>query len=77
MGRVYENCPIIEAVCEFRTETRKQVASLMASRATPELPDVFNLRPLSSQPVTVMIQKAEPARFYFVEEEDWLDDAQA
>jgi len=50
-------------------EARQQLETLAASsELEPDLPEVFNLRPLSSQRVTVKVLKDEPARFYFVAE---------
>ena len=35
-----------------------------------EIPDVFDLRPLATQQITLIIREIRPARFYYVPDED-------
>jgi hypothetical protein len=51
-------------------EACQQLEILMAGRSELEIPEVFELHPLSSQRVTVKVLKDEPARFYFVADDD-------
>ena len=53
-------------------EMRQHVEEILAadSDLEPELPEVFDLRPLSSRRVTVRILKDEAARFYFAAEDE-------
>ena len=39
-----------------------------------EIPDVFDLRPLVTQRITLLIREIRPARFYYVPDEDDLDE---
>ena len=39
-----------------------------------EIPDVFVLRPLVTQRITLLIREIRPARFYYVPDEDDLDE---
>ena len=39
-----------------------------------EIPDVFDLRPISTQQITLIIREVRPARFYYVPDEDDLDE---
>lgn len=39
-----------------------------------EIPDVFDLRPISTQQITLIIREIRPARFYYVPDEDDLDE---
>ncbi len=39
-----------------------------------EIPDVFNLRPLVTRQITLIIREIRPARFYYVPDEDDLDE---
>lgn len=50
-------------------EAIQRLAALTEDRSELEIPEVFTLRPLSSQRVTVQIRKVEPARFCFVDED--------
>ena len=50
-------------------ETIQQLTALAEGRSELEIPEVFNLRPLSSQRVNVQIRKIEPAPFSFVDED--------
>ena len=42
-----------------------------------EIPDVFDLRPISTQQITLIIREVRPARFYYVPDEDDLDEQPA
>ena len=39
-----------------------------------DIPDVFDLRPISTQQITLIIREVRPARFYYVPDEDDLDE---
>lgn len=39
-----------------------------------EIPDVFDLRPISTQQITLIIKEVRPARFYYVPDSDDLDE---
>jgi hypothetical protein len=39
-----------------------------------DIPEVFDLRPLSSQRITLTIRESKPASFYFVAESDDIED---
>ncbi|MBX7237691.1 MAG: hypothetical protein K1X65_25165 [Caldilineales bacterium] len=55
-------------------EARMQVKTRLTRQPVVETPEVFNLRPLASQPVSVIIREVGPAQFYFVEESEWIED---
>lgn len=55
---------------------RQNLEERMANRLEElEMPEVFDLPPLSSMRVTAKVRKIEPAQFYFVMDEDinWED----
>jgi hypothetical protein len=39
-----------------------------------EIPDVFDLHPIFTQQITLIIRDIRPARFYYVPDEDDLDE---
>ena len=39
-----------------------------------EIPDIFDLRPLATQQITLIIREIRPARFYYVPDIDDLDE---
>ena len=51
-------------------QARRQIENLTASMFEVDVPEVFDLRPLSSQPITVRVTKIQPALFYFVADDD-------
>jgi hypothetical protein len=51
-----------------------QLEALTTSEPELEIPEVFKLRPLSSQRVTAKVRKVEPARFYFIDDDVSLED---
>lgn len=58
----------IQRMRQMFDEVKKLQARLAAHTSELEIPEVFTLQPLSRYPVTVQVRKAEPARFYFVDE---------
>lgn len=55
-------------------QARRQIENLTASMFEVDVPEVFDLRPLSSQPITVRVTKIQPALFYFVTDDDLFAD---
>jgi hypothetical protein len=51
-------------------EAHEQAINLTASESELDIPEVFELRPLSTQRVTVKVRNRGPARFYFVKDDD-------
>jgi len=51
-------------------KARQELDDLKAIQGELEMPEVFELHPLSSQRVMVKALKDEPARFYFVDDDD-------
>lgn len=50
-------------------EAYQQLEVLMATRSELEIPEVFELHPLSSQRVTVKVRNRGPAPFYFIDDD--------
>ena len=42
-----------------------------------DIPDVFDLHPITTQQITLIIREIRPARFYYVPDEDDLDEQPA
>jgi hypothetical protein len=49
-------------------DTRPQPITAATDEAVSETPEFFDLRPLTSQPVAVILRETGPASFYFVGE---------
>jgi hypothetical protein len=53
-----------------RSSREQPVAIVDHEMSDAQASEVFDLRPLSTQRVTLKVNKNEPARFYFVDEDD-------
>lgn len=53
---------------------RKRTTPEGGAEEALEIPDVFDLRPLATQRITLLIREIRPARFYYVPDEDDLNE---
>ncbi len=55
-------------------DARPQPITAATGEVAPETPEIFDLRPLTSQPVAVILRETGPASFYFAGERRGSDE---